>query len=154
MIHTVNDFFNKVASDIKSKFFPNENHGTSDNEKYRKSIYAIELFNNGCLTYRQLILRLSKSCDTDTTTIHSIVENHILSFGSYIYTPKKNKMAKSIKGKFIEKVTIIDSDTGNEVNIDIYKLETGGVIGIDSSFVETEEMIYSPFDKNVEINID
>jgi hypothetical protein len=65
-------------------------------------------------------------------------------------------MAKQkIKGKLVHHHTVIDPDTGGEVAVCIVKLETGGIIGIDASFLEnTEEPVYSPFDKNVEIDLD
>lgn len=36
---------------------------------------------------------------------------------------------------------------------EFYKLDSGGIIGIDSSYIESEEPIYSPFDKGFEVNI-
>jgi hypothetical protein len=89
MIHTKENFFNNAASEIKKQYFPNEVHGYTQNENYHKTNYALELFNNGCLTYRQLIGRLAKSCNETTKNIHAIIEKHIISFGSYKYTPKK-----------------------------------------------------------------
>ena len=88
MIHTTPDFFNKVATEIRIIYFPNENHGTTENTNYHKTTNTIELFNNGALTYRKLIGRLAKSCNDTTTKIHSIVEKNIVSFGSYKYKPK------------------------------------------------------------------
>lgn len=89
MIHTTTDFFNKVANDVRGKYFPSEDHGRTENQKYHKTDYTIELFNNGCLTYRQLIGRLSKSCNDTTANIHNIVSKHIVSFGEYEYKPSK-----------------------------------------------------------------
>ena len=64
-------------------------------------------------------------------------------------------MSKSIKGKLVHHHTVVDPDTGGEVTICVVKLETGGMIGIDASFLEqVDEPIYSPFDKNVEIDLD
>lgn len=64
-------------------------------------------------------------------------------------------MAKKINTKQISRVKVIDPDTKNEVEVTILKLETGGMIGIDSSFLEnTDEDVYSPFDKNVKLNIE
>jgi len=64
-------------------------------------------------------------------------------------------MSQSIKGKLVHHHTVIDPDTGGEVTICVVKLETGGMIGIDASFLEqVEEPVYSPFDKNVEIDLD
>lgn len=90
MIHTVNDFYNKTAADIKGQYFPNEPL-YSDNENYHASKYQIELFNNGCLTYRKLIGRLAKYCKDNTANIHAIVEKYIVSFGQYQYKPKSIK---------------------------------------------------------------
>jgi hypothetical protein len=91
MIATTNDFFNKAPKDIRSKFFPLEQHGQTSNLNYHKATYAIELFNNGCLTYKIFISRLAKACDTDNATIHNIIEKHIVSFGNYRYKPSKKK---------------------------------------------------------------
>ena len=90
MIHTTQDFFNKVVKEVRAKYFENENHGTTTNENYFKTTKIIEDFNNGCLTYRQLIGRLSKSCGDTTGNLHTLVEKHIISFGSYEYKPKKS----------------------------------------------------------------
>jgi hypothetical protein len=89
MIHTTPDFFNKVATEIRSNYFPTENHGTTENQNYHKANYTVECFSNGVLTYRQLIGRLAKSCKATTKEIHAIVEKYIVSFGEYRYTPKK-----------------------------------------------------------------
>ena len=89
MIHTTDNFFNKVATEIRSKYFADENHGTTENENYHKSNKVIEDFNNGILTYKVFIGRLSKSCGTNNATIHNLVEKYIVSFGNYQYRPKK-----------------------------------------------------------------
>lgn len=89
MIHTQPDFFNKVATEIRSTYFPNENHGTTQNPAYHKTSHTIELFNNGALTYRQLIGRLAKTCNDTTSKLNSIVEKYVVSFGAYRYKPKK-----------------------------------------------------------------
>jgi hypothetical protein len=88
MIHTQSDFFNKVATEIRGTFFPNENHGTTENPNYHTTTHTIELFNNGALNYRKLIGRLAKTCNTTTKSIHSIVEKYVVSFGEYTYKPK------------------------------------------------------------------
>ena len=54
-----------------------------------KATTAIEDFNNGSLTYKVFIGRLSKSCGTNNATIHNLVEKHIVSFGNYQYKPRK-----------------------------------------------------------------
>jgi hypothetical protein len=88
MIHTQTDFFNKVATEIDKTYFPNVKY-YRDDENCTKVHYSLELFNNGCLTYRQLIGRLAKSCNETTENIHKIVENYVVSFGSYQYKPRK-----------------------------------------------------------------
>jgi hypothetical protein len=88
MIHTKEDFYNKVATDIRAAYFSEVKHGYTDNEDYHAANYAIELFNNGCTTYRKLIGSLAKCCNDHTYKIHAIVEKHIVSFGSYQYKPK------------------------------------------------------------------
>lgn len=60
-----------------------------------------------------------------------------------------------IKGKQISVVTVQDPDSKLPVEVAIIKLNTGGMIGIDASFLEnTEEPIYSPFDKGRVIKLE
>lgn len=89
MIHTQQDFFNKVAADIKQRYFADVVHGLTENKNYYAGIYAMECFHNGALTYRTLIGRLAKACNTNNATIHNIVENYIVSFGEYQYKPRR-----------------------------------------------------------------
>lgn len=88
MIHTKDNFFNTLVTEVIATYFPNENHGKTENKNYWKATQTIEDFNNGCLTYRQLILRLAKSCQDKNKNLHEIVEKYIVSFGSY--KPKFN----------------------------------------------------------------
>jgi hypothetical protein len=97
MIHTTEDFFNKVATEVTSRFFPNENHGTTENQNYWKARKSIEDFNNGALTYKVFIGRLSKACESNNATIHNLVEKHIVSFGSYQYKAKKLYSENKVK---------------------------------------------------------
>ena len=91
MIHSTDNFYNKVATEIRATYFPNENHGYTRNQKYHDATYTIELFNNGCLDYRKFIGRLAKHCNDSTFKIHAIIEKYIVSFGEYKYQPKKTK---------------------------------------------------------------
>lgn len=60
-----------------------------------------------------------------------------------------------IKGKFIQTITVTDPDSKLPVEVDIFKLQTGGIVGIDASFISnTDEPIYSPFDKNIKLDLD
>ena len=89
MIHTTTDFFNKVAKEIRAKYFPNENHNSTENQNYWKANQSVEDFNNGVLTYKVFIGRLARACGSNNATIHNLVEKHIVSFGSYQYKPRK-----------------------------------------------------------------
>jgi hypothetical protein len=67
----------------------------------------------------------------------------------------------SIKGKFVKTIVVNDDDVKDEfgngvlVEISIFKLETGGMIGVDESFLaNTDEPVYSPYDNGVELNLD
>ena len=97
MIHTTQDFYNKVAKELRATYFPNEKHGYTDSKDYHATTYTLELFNNGCLTYRQLIGRLSKSCKETTEKMHETVSENVVSFGSYNYKPRKS--TKTIQQK-------------------------------------------------------
>jgi hypothetical protein len=61
-----------------------------------------------------------------------------------------------IKGTFINTITVTDPDSGLGVEVSIYKLETGGMIGVDESFLlrRTNEPVYSPFDLGEELDLD
>ena len=64
-------------------------------------------------------------------------------------------LKKPIKGKQITEFSVRDPDSKAIVHITVIKLETGGMIGIDSSFLSnTDEPVYSPFDKNIEIDLE
>ena len=89
MIHTTNDFFNKAATTIRAKYFTDEIHGYTENKKYHEATYAMELFSNGCLTYRKFISKLAKACSDTTFNINAIIETFVVSFGEYRYKPTK-----------------------------------------------------------------
>ena len=80
MIHTTENFLNKVATEINKIYFPNLKW-YRDDDNCVKAHYDLELFSNGCLTYRQLIGRLAKSCKDTTSNIHKIVEKYVEIWG-------------------------------------------------------------------------
>ncbi len=60
-----------------------------------------------------------------------------------------------MKGKFLQSITVIDPDTNGEVQVSIYKLDNGGMIGVDESFLaNTDEPVFSPFDLGVELDLE
>lgn len=81
------DFYNNLANTIKTKYYPNVGY-YRDNVSCTKGRYAIELFNNGCLSYANLIDRLSKHCKDTKENIHNIVKDFILDFEGYEYILK------------------------------------------------------------------
>lgn len=78
-IHIVDDFFNKLVTDL------DKNYNTRDNMKVG---YACECFNNGVLTYSKLIDKLTIECKDTHENIHTLVSKYIIDFGSYEYNPK------------------------------------------------------------------
>lgn len=62
---------------------------------------------------------------------------------------------KKLKAKLCGNAVVIDPDSQLPVEIDIYKLESGGMVGIDASFLENDVgPVFSPFDANVELELD
>lgn len=58
------------------------------------------------------------------------------------------------KAKFVTELTVIDPDSGGPVAITVYKMETGGMFAVDASFLEQDVgPVYSPFDRDVEIEL-
>ena len=59
-----------------------------------------------------------------------------------------------IKTMFVQSVTVIDPDSKQAVEVEIRKLESGGMVGIDGSWLAQDEgPVYSPYDKGVELVI-
>ena len=54
---------------------------------------------------------------------------------------------RKLNGVFIKEVTVIDPDSNAPVELEIWKdQETGGIFGVDSSFLEAESGYhYNPF---------
>jgi hypothetical protein len=61
---------------------------------------------------------------------------------------------KSTTATLIKTVDVIDLDGDAPiVQVSIYKEQAGGIFGVDSSYIETEEPVYSPFG-NGEVDIE
>ncbi|MCI0421511.1 MAG: hypothetical protein L0312_20180 [Acidobacteria bacterium] len=59
-----------------------------------------------------------------------------------------------VKTKFVVKVTVIDPDTNLPVEVEIRKMETGGMIGIDGSWLDQDVgPVFSPYDEGVLLEI-
>lgn len=60
-----------------------------------------------------------------------------------------------IKAKQIAETHFTDPDSGGEVHVAIFKMETGAMVGIDASFLEQDVgPVYSPYDNGVELDIE
>lgn len=88
----VPDFFNKLAREIDAKYFPEVKY-YGDNKNTVNIHRAIELFNNGCLTYPKLIKKLAISCSDTEKNIHNIVSKHIEDFGEFVFYPPANSQS-------------------------------------------------------------
>ena len=59
-----------------------------------------------------------------------------------------------INSKYITTVRVIDPDSDQEVEIEIRKLATGGMLGIDCGFLEkTTKKVYSPYKPGYYVNV-
>jgi len=81
---TVDDFFNKVCQEIDKTYFPEVKY-YRDNKNTTKIHHAVELFNNGVLTYNHLIKHLSINTKETKENIHKIVSKYITDFEGYTY---------------------------------------------------------------------
>lgn len=65
-------------------------------------------------------------------------------------------MKEKIKVKHIGEITVLDPDENSEVQLTIYKMSNGAIVGIDSSFLSnTDEPVFSPYDRlRVEVDVE
>jgi hypothetical protein len=54
------------------------------------------------------------------------------------------------EAKFVTEVWVVDPETGGVVHVGIYKHQNGGMLGVDSSYIEQvipedSDVIYDPF---------
>lgn len=62
---------------------------------------------------------------------------------------------KTTKAKFVKEIEVTDPDTGGTVALAIYKTDGGGMVGIDSSFLEQDVgPVFSPFDRGFLLVLD
>jgi hypothetical protein len=52
----------------------------------------------------------------------------------YLYIINKKDM--STRAKFVKEIVVEDPDTGNLIEMEVYKHENGGMFGIDTSYVD------------------
>lgn len=56
--------------------------------------------------------------------------------------------------KFVKQIVVIDPDTNLPVEIEIRKMETGPMVGIDGSYLSnTENPVFSPYDRREFLDI-
>lgn len=73
----VNDFFNKVQSELDAKYFPGLKY-YRDNDKCAKLHYQTELFSNGCLTYKKYVNQVAKLCNDTKDNVKGIIDKYIM----------------------------------------------------------------------------
>jgi hypothetical protein len=67
---------------------------------------------------------------------------------------KKSKKKKSTTATLVKHIDVIDPEGDAPiVQVSIYKEKAGGMFGVDTSYIESEEPVYSPFG-NGEVNIE
>jgi len=75
MILTEN-FYNKVAEELMSKYFPTITWHR-DNFASQKATYNLELFSNGCLNYNKLVKKLAKYCMAEEKEIKTLLSKYL-----------------------------------------------------------------------------
>lgn len=66
--------FNKIAKIIRATYFPNENHGTTENPNYWEATEAMEGFNNGVIGWQKMTKILSKCCECSENDISTLLQ--------------------------------------------------------------------------------
>lgn len=59
-----------------------------------------------------------------------------------------------INTKYVTAIKVIDPDTDEVVEIEIRKMATGGMVGLDGSFLDQmsdDDDLFSPYDRNERI---
>ena len=83
MINIINGFMGIAMKDLKMNYFSGVIHSITENPNYYNTVYVVECFSNGVLTYPKMINKLSKTCNDTKENIHKTIKKHISSFGSY-----------------------------------------------------------------------
>ena len=62
---------------------------------------------------------------------------------------------KTMKATFVKEITVIDPDSGGEVELEVWKdPSTGGIFALDASFLDqVKDIIRSPFDPSVALEL-
>lgn len=67
---------------------------------------------------------------------------------------RRRSARATVKAVFVRGTEVIDPDTGGAVGISIYKTAGGGMVGIDSSYLEQDVgPVYSPFDRGAVLEL-
>lgn len=72
------NFYNDFSTEYRSIYFPNENHGTTENANYWKAKELTEGFNNGCVNYNHFIVKLARYCRTSALSIGILMSKYII----------------------------------------------------------------------------
>ena len=73
----VDDFYNRLKTELMEAYFPTVEY-YRDNDNSTKMCYAIELFNNGCLTLNVLISKIAKETKDTKENTKKIVSKYFV----------------------------------------------------------------------------
>lgn len=61
---------------------------------------------------------------------------------------------EEIESKHVKTVSVVDPDSGGDVEVEIRKMSTGGMVGLDASWLaQTDEHPFSPYDGGIRISV-
>ena len=69
--------FERCVPEIRAKYFPDVEYYRDDKD-CMQATYALELFNNGCLTYAKLIKDLARYCKDSEDDIKEMVNPYLI----------------------------------------------------------------------------
>lgn len=153
----VSDFFNKLAKELDTTFFPDVKY-YMDNENTQLIHRTVELFNNGCLGYGKMIDKLSQATGDNKENIHTIVSKYIEDFEGYEYDCEDEEIdaSEGVETKFgFVKVTtaMIEDDNGTDMHegVDVHLDDDflGDVVGGSKYFdslSDLEDFLENNFD--------
>jgi len=126
----VNDFHNKLCSDLDNTYFPTLNR----NNYNLKVHYTVECYNNGVLGYADFIKKLSKQCKDTQENLHAIVSKYVIDFEGYKFqlwwiivnsnTNNKNKIFIACKSEKVAENYI--NKFNNVSDIKVYDVDFYG----------------------------
>lgn len=127
-ISLVDDFYNKLSSDISRTYFPNVKYYRDDKNNAACS-YALERFSNGVLGYDSLVKILSKNCKENPAVIEEMIQKYINKNLEENYTMKHNDKVRlaleTIEEAVDKKIKKLEEDNQSDVAMKIGGSQNG-----------------------------